>query len=120
MPSSPLAHHLFTMACNNAWANHRLLAACARLSQADFLPLEQVRADPPRVVFTVGNSLAEEDRMLHHPALAGLQGIMRVPLDSSILWCGGPTIPRALDRLAEARRELERRGGNPQQDPGGR
>ena len=37
MPSSPLVHHLFTMACNNAWANHRLLAACARLSQADFL-----------------------------------------------------------------------------------
>ena len=25
------------MACNNAWANHRLLAACARLSQADFV-----------------------------------------------------------------------------------
>ena len=25
------------MACNNAWANHRLLAACARLAQADFI-----------------------------------------------------------------------------------
>ena len=25
------------MACNNAWANHRLLAACGRLSQADFV-----------------------------------------------------------------------------------
>jgi uncharacterized damage-inducible protein DinB len=37
MPSSPLAHHFFTMACNNAWANHRLLAACAKLSQADFI-----------------------------------------------------------------------------------
>ena len=37
MPSSPLAHHFFTMACNNAWANHRLLNACARLSQADFV-----------------------------------------------------------------------------------
>jgi uncharacterized damage-inducible protein DinB len=36
-PLSPLAHHFFTMACNNAWANHRLLAACARLSQADFV-----------------------------------------------------------------------------------
>lgn len=94
-------------------------AAGARgLSQADFLPLEQVLADPPRVVFTVGNSLAEEDRMLHHPALAGLRSIRRVPLDSSILWCGGPTIPRALDRLAEARRELERKAGNLQQDPG--
>jgi uncharacterized damage-inducible protein DinB len=25
------------MACNNAWANHRLLTACSRLSQADFV-----------------------------------------------------------------------------------
>ena len=25
------------MACNNAWANHRLLNACGRLSQADFV-----------------------------------------------------------------------------------
>ena len=37
MPLSPLAHHFFTMACNNAWANHRLLNACSRLSQADFI-----------------------------------------------------------------------------------
>lgn len=33
---STLAHHFYTMACNNAWANHRLLTACARLSQEDF------------------------------------------------------------------------------------
>jgi uncharacterized damage-inducible protein DinB len=32
-----LAHHLYSMACNNAWANHRLLAACAKLSQAEFV-----------------------------------------------------------------------------------
>ena len=31
-----LAHHLATMAHQNAWANHRLLAACSQLSQADF------------------------------------------------------------------------------------
>lgn len=31
-----LAHHFFTMACNNAWANHRLLGACARLDDAAF------------------------------------------------------------------------------------
>ena len=37
MPLSPLGHHFFTMACNNAWANHRLHNACARLSQADFI-----------------------------------------------------------------------------------
>ena len=33
--TDPLAHHLLSMAYNNAWANHRLLAACARLSQAE-------------------------------------------------------------------------------------
>jgi len=33
---STLAHHFYTMAANNAWANHRLLTACARLSQQDF------------------------------------------------------------------------------------
>jgi uncharacterized damage-inducible protein DinB len=32
----PLAHHLLTQAYNNAWANHRLLAACAQLSRIDF------------------------------------------------------------------------------------
>lgn len=33
----PLSHHFFTMACNNAWANQRLLNACDRLSQAEFV-----------------------------------------------------------------------------------
>jgi uncharacterized damage-inducible protein DinB len=32
-----LAHHLYSMACNNAWANHRLFAACARLTQQEFV-----------------------------------------------------------------------------------
>ena len=37
MTTSPLAHHMYTMACNNAWSNHRLLAACAKLSQDEFV-----------------------------------------------------------------------------------
>lgn len=32
-----LSHHFLTMAYNNTWANHRLLGACARLSQAEFV-----------------------------------------------------------------------------------
>ncbi len=32
-----LARHFRQMAANNAWANHRLLAACAQLSQQDFV-----------------------------------------------------------------------------------
>lgn len=84
-------------------------AGARGLSQADFLPLEQVLTNPPRVIFSVGNPLAQEDRMLHHPALAGLRETTRIPLDGSMLWCGGPTIPPALDRLAAARRELDER-----------
>ena len=34
--STALTHHFATMAYNNAWANHRLLTACCKLSQADF------------------------------------------------------------------------------------
>ena len=37
MAMSPLAHHLYTMACNSAWANQRLLTACGKLSQADYV-----------------------------------------------------------------------------------
>jgi uncharacterized damage-inducible protein DinB len=36
MTNSLLAHHFYTMACNNAWSNLRLLTACCKLSQADF------------------------------------------------------------------------------------
>ena len=53
LPMASLAHHLYSMACNNAWANHRLLAACARLSQEEFvaaqdelLPVDQGHAQP--------------------------------------------------------------------------
>ena len=35
--SHSLAHHFATEAYNNAWANHRLLSACARLSQEEFV-----------------------------------------------------------------------------------
>ncbi len=34
---SPLVHHVFTWACNNAWANHRLLEACGRLSRQELV-----------------------------------------------------------------------------------
>jgi uncharacterized damage-inducible protein DinB len=35
--TNALSHHFLSMAYNNAWANHRLLMACAALSQADFV-----------------------------------------------------------------------------------
>jgi len=81
-------------------------AALRGLHQSDLLPLEQVLAAPPRVIFTAGNPLASEDRLLAHPALRALKGTVRAPLDPTLLWCGGPSIPRTVARLAEVRRSL--------------
>ena len=36
-PSHSLAHHFATEAYNNAWANHRLLSACVKLSPEAFV-----------------------------------------------------------------------------------
>ena len=36
MSPHSLAHHFLTEACNNAWANHRLLKACCELTPGEF------------------------------------------------------------------------------------
>ncbi|MEY4054761.1 MAG: hypothetical protein RL519_96 [Pseudomonadota bacterium] len=81
-------------------------AAARGLSQASHLPLEAMLADPPRVILAAGNGHGDEDRLLSHPALAGLRNTTRAPLEPSLLWCGGPTIPKTLARLAEVRQGL--------------
>ena len=82
-------------------------AAAARgLGQADYLPLEAMLANPPRVILATGNDLAQEDRLLAHPALAGLNDTHRFAIDTALLWCGGPTIVRAAERLAAIRKAL--------------
>lgn len=81
-------------------------AAARGLDQAEYLSLERLIADLPQVVFTVGQSRGEEDRLLSHPALARVPGMVRAPLEPGLLWCGGPTIPRALARLAAVRKDL--------------
>lgn len=83
-------------------------AAAARgLAQASHLPLEAMLARPPRVILAAGNSHGEEDRLLSHPALVGLKGTTRAPLEPALLWCGGPTIPKTLARLADVRRQVQ-------------
>lgn len=80
-------------------------AAAARgLGQADLLPLEQLLADPPELILVAGAGQGNGDRMLSHPALARLEGTRRARFDPALLWCGGPTIVRAAERLAEVRR----------------
>ncbi|WP_246135025.1 ABC transporter substrate-binding protein [Novosphingobium sediminis] len=77
-------------------------AAARGLGQADQLPLERVLADPPRVILAAGS-----DRALKHPALTHLKGTARAALDPRLLYCAGPTIIPAAQRLAEVRRGLQ-------------
>ena len=92
-------------------------AALRGMQQADLLPLEQMLAAPPQVIFTAGNPIANEDRMLAHPALRALTGTLRAPLDPALLWCGGPSIPRTVARLAQVRRGIEESSTTPQPPP---
>ena len=81
-------------------------SAMRGMKQADVLPLEAMLADPPDVILTAGEPRANEDRLLAHPALAALKDTRRERFDPSLLWCGGPTIIRAAQRLAAVRRSL--------------
>ncbi|WP_336977943.1 ABC transporter substrate-binding protein [Altererythrobacter fulvus] len=73
-------------------------AAARGLGQGAYLPLEQVLADPPDLVLAAGG-----ERALGHPALKQLKGTQYEQLDPSLLYCGGPTIVRAVERLSEVR-----------------
>lgn len=84
-------------------------AAAARgMGQADYLPLEAMLAEPPQVILATGSPQSQEDRLLSHPALAALKETRRVPFDAALLWCGGPTIVRTAETLAQVRREVDR------------
>jgi len=87
-----------TLLAHTGFASH---SSVRGLGQASYLPLEQVLADPPQVVLAAGS-----ERMLTHPVLRGLQGVRYERLDSSLLFCGGPTVVRAAERLAQIRRNV--------------
>ena len=76
-------------------------SAARGLGQGAYLPLEQVLADPPRLVIAAG-----DERMQRHPALRRLRGVRYASLDPNLLYCGGPTIPRLAARLAALRDTL--------------
>jgi iron complex transport system substrate-binding protein len=80
------------------FANH---SAARGLGQGAYLPLERVLADPPALVLA-----ASDERMLTHPVLRHLPGTRYERLDSSLLYCGGPTIIRAAARLGQLRRAI--------------
>jgi iron complex transport system substrate-binding protein len=83
---------------HTGFASH---SAARGLGQGAYLPLERVLADPPELVIAAGS-----ERMLTHPVLRGLEGVRYERLDPTLLFCGGPTVIRAVERLAEIRAEV--------------
>jgi iron complex transport system substrate-binding protein len=63
-------------------------------------------ADPPRVIFATADPRSNESRGLAHPALRSLTGTRYERFPPSLLWCGGPTVIKAAERLAEVRAKL--------------
>jgi iron complex transport system substrate-binding protein len=80
---------------HTGFASH---SAARGLGQGAYLPLEEVLADPPRVILAAGSERAQA-----HPALEALADVRHAKLDPALLYCGGPTIPRLARRLAQVR-----------------
>jgi len=73
-------------------------SAARGLGQADYLALEQVAADPPELLLVAGDEPGQ-----HHPLLDHLTGTRVEPFDPGLVYCGGPTIIRAMERLRSLR-----------------
>lgn len=73
-------------------------SAARGMHQADYLSLEALLADPPQVLLVAGDTRAQR-----HPALAKLRGTRVESFDPSLLYCAGPSMIRAAERLAEIR-----------------
>lgn len=79
-------------------------AARRGLGQADRVSLESLLADPPQVLLVAGDAAGQR-----HPVLRGETKAMHIAaFDPSLIYCGGPTIPKARARLAAIRAEVER------------
>lgn len=73
-------------------------SAVRGLGQADYLSLEQMLADPPDVLLVAGSEQGQR-----HPVLEDMAQTQVSRFDPSLLYCAGPTIIRAADRLAQIR-----------------
>lgn len=69
------------------------------MAQADYLSLEQIVADPPQILLVAGSETGQR-----HPVLDRLPEMQRESFDTRLIYCGGPTIIRAAERLAQIRK----------------
>lgn len=80
-------------------------AAARGLGQADAVTLEALLAYPPQVLLVSGDAPGQR-----HPLLAkGLKSTQIAAFDPSLIYCGGPTIPKARARLRAIRAAAEAR-----------
>lgn len=77
-------------------------SAARGMGQGAYLSLEQVVTDPPQMLLIAGS-----ERGQRHPVLRDLPGVAVARFDPGLLYCGGPTIIRAMKRLKTLRREWE-------------
>jgi len=85
------------------WAGFSNHASARGAQQADYVSLENLIADPPDLVLIAGSQRGQR-----HPMLERLEATMVAPFDVSLLYCAGPTIPRARQYLLEVRAQAER------------
>ena len=85
----------------NGFASH---SAARGLEQGDYVALETLLVDPPELLLVAGSSAGQQ-----HPMLDRLAGTQVEPLDTRLLYCGGPTIVEVHERLEELRDRIEQR-----------
>jgi iron complex transport system substrate-binding protein len=90
----------------------RNISGTLGLKKWDVLPIEGLLSQPPTVLLSAkmdgeaGNP--DANRMLSHSVLRKAGATIRIAhFPSNLLHCGGPTIIRAVARLAEVRQSLE-------------
>lgn len=81
-------------------------SAARGMQQADYLSLERLLTDPPELLLVAGNERAQA-----HPALAQLTEMRSEGFAPNLLYCGGPSIIRAVERL-QAIKSRSYRAGN--------
>ncbi len=68
------------------------------MAQGDYLSLERIAADPPRLLLIAG-----EERGQRHPLLARIPDMAVAAFEPRLFYCGGPSIPRAMEQLRAVR-----------------
>lgn len=71
------------------------------LSQWDIIGLERLSANPPAVILRGGNS---SDRILYHPIMDDIDTEI-TDFPQSLIWCAGPTIIKAANKLHAIRKQ---------------